>query len=85
MAPPELARDAPVMDVAHPLEISFGVLRGRELDVALLDSGDGLVGQRLNLHKPLCRQARLYNGFAAVALAHRIGVLADGSEQPLRL
>ena len=43
MAPPELAGDAPVVDVRHPLDVGLAVLLGGELDVALLDGRDGLV------------------------------------------
>ena len=43
VSPPELARDAPVVDVGHPLHVGLLVhLRG-ELDVAFAHGGDGLV------------------------------------------
>jgi hypothetical protein len=67
MAPPELARDAPVVDVLHPVEVGLLVLLGREADgfVAVgvgLDGGDGLLGERLNLDEPLRGEARLDDG-----------------------
>ncbi len=59
VAPPELARNAPVVDVAHPLEVGLRVhLRG-ELNVALADGGDGLVCERLDPDEPLLGEARL--------------------------
>ena len=71
MSPPQLPRDTPVVNVAHPLEVGLGVILGDELDLALLDDFDGAVGQRLNLHEPLGREPRLHDGLAAVALAQR--------------
>src|ERR1700683_481404 len=35
MAPPELAADAPVVQVIHPLEVGFGIHLRRELDMAV--------------------------------------------------
>src|ERR1035437_1304566 len=84
MAPPELARDAPVVDVLHPLEVSLLVHLRRKADVLLADSLFGLVGQRLNLDEPLCREARLDDRLAAVAVADIVDVVLDaGEELPL--
>jgi hypothetical protein len=82
MAPPELARNAPVVDVVHPVEIDLFVIFGREANglVAVgigLDGGDGFLGKRLNLDEPLCGEARLDDGFAAVAVANVVGVVLD--------
>src|SRR5438270_9193914 len=41
VAPPDLARDAPVADVLHPVEVDFGPAVGPELDVAAFDGRDG--------------------------------------------
>ena len=49
----------------------------------LLDSFDGLVGQRLNLDEPLRGEARLDGCLAAVAVAHVIGVVLDAGQQSL--
>ena len=84
MAPPELARDAPVVDVLHPLEVGLRILLRRELDVALLDRRDGLVRQRLNLDEPLRRKPRLHHRLAAVALAHGVDVVLHADQQALR-
>ncbi len=81
MSPPQLARDAPVVNVAHPLEIRFGVVLGDKLDLALLDGCDGAVGQRLDLDEPLRRQARLDDGLAAVALAERHNVIFRADQE----
>ena len=96
MAPPELARDAPVVDVGHPLEVDLLVVLGREADglVAVgiwLDGGDGELGHgcaavvRLFVDgdEPLRGEARLDDGFAAVAMADVVGVVLDRGEEPL--
>src|ERR1019366_5836485 len=75
MAPPQLARDAPIVNVAHPLEISLGVILGNELDLPVFDRFDGAIGERLNLHEPLRREPRLDDGLAAIALAQRDNVI----------
>src|SRR6185312_5991257 len=61
MSPPQLARDTPVMNVAHPLEVRLGVILGNELDLASLHNFDRAIGQRLNLHEPLRREPRLHD------------------------
>ena len=43
VAPPELAGDAPVADVVHPVEVGLGEAVGHELDLAVLDDADGLL------------------------------------------
>ena len=54
VAPPELAGDAPVVDVGHPLHVGLAVHVGGELDVAFGDgarwrSGDGVAFDSLTL------------------------------------
>ena len=59
MAPPELARDAPRLDVLHPGEIGVLVLLRHELGAALADRRDRRLGQHLGVHPPLVGQVRL--------------------------
>ena len=75
VAPPELARDAPVADVVHPLEIGLGPVGRNERDAAGFHRLDGLLGQRLGLDEPLRGDQRLHDGLAALALAHVEGVV----------
>ena len=84
MPPPQLARDAPVMNIAHPLEVRLGVLFRRKSDKTLLDRGNRRVGERLNPDKPLRREQRLNHGFAAVALADGVHMVAHPGQQILR-
>src|ERR1035438_9111281 len=86
MAPPELAADAPVVDVLHPVEIGLLVFLGGEVDRLFsirsrLDGGDGYIGEGLNLDEPLRGEARLYDGFAAVAVAYVADVILDAREE----
>ena len=69
VAPPQLARDAPVVDVVHPVEIDGLVILRRETNVAIRNRSNGLVRQRLNLEEPLHRKARFHHGSAALAFA----------------
>ncbi len=82
VSPPELAGDAPVVNVAHPVEIGFRRLRGREFDVALLDGGDGFVGERLDFYEPLRGKARLYHCLAAVAFSDGERVFRTAPSRP---
>ena len=69
------------MDVPHPLVVGLAVLVGGELDVALVDGVDGLVGERLDLDEPLLREARLDDVLRAVAEADGVVVVFDGDQQ----
>ena len=53
VTPPQLAGDAPVVDVVHPLVVGALVVVGREADVAFVDGLNGLVGEWLDLEEPL--------------------------------
>ena len=67
--PPELAADAPVADVLHPVQVDPGPALGDEAQPPALDRRDRRHGERLHLHEPLQRQVRLDDGVAAVAAA----------------
>src|ERR1035441_6428330 len=80
MAPPELPRDAPVVDVFHPFQIDLLILIGNDANrfVALrvwLDCRDCLFRQRLNFDEPLRRKPWLDSSLAAVAVAHVVRVV----------
>src|ERR1039458_4223980 len=81
MSPPQLPRDAPVVNVAHPLEISLGVILRHELDVAVLHHRDGAIGQRLDLDEPLRRKPWLDDGLAAIAFAQRDNVVLRADQK----
>ncbi len=85
MAPPQLARDAPVIDVVHPVEINLAVIVGDDRDFAAFDSFSSAVSERLNLDEPLLGQTRLDNCPAAFALADRERIVFFGDQKSLFL
>ena len=75
MAPPELAADAPVLDVRHPVTVGVDPVGGDEIDLArpALDTFDQRQAARaevVHLHEPLVGQVRLDCLAAAVAARH---------------
>ena len=85
MSPPELARDAPVVDLIHPVQVDGLVILRREANVTIHDRGDRPVCQRLNLDEPLHREAGLDNIHAAAALADREHVILGVHQESLDL
>src|ERR1700756_5279540 len=85
VAPPQLARDAPVMDVAHPLEIGATVVLRDELDLPLLDHFNRPVGQRLDLYEPLRREPRLDDAATALALRQGDDIILGAHEEAAAL
>src|SRR5688500_15204580 len=70
MAPPNLTRNAPILDVPHPAEIVVPPTFWNNPNAALVYGFDCRLGQRLNADGPLRGRIRFHDGFAAVALAH---------------
>ena len=85
MSPPQLARDAPVVDVVHPVQIDLAIIFRNDRDLAALHRFDGAVGQRLDLDEPLLGQARLDHRPAAIALAERERVILFSNQEALFL
>ena len=74
MPPPELAADAPVADILHPVEIDLGEALGDDADAPVLHGLDGRLGQGLDLDEPLLAGDRLDDRLAALAVPHGSGV-----------
>ena len=72
VSPPELPRDAPVVEVDHPAQELPAPVLGHEAH--LVDVRDDVVGERPRLHEPLLAEQRLDHAAAALALAQREGV-----------
>ncbi len=81
MAPPELAADAPGLDVAHPGEEGVLPLPRHEPYPALLHRPDRRAGQAGGVAVPLRGQTRLDHGAAALGMRHRMSVGLDLVEQ----
>ena len=75
MAPPELARDAPGLDVLHPVEIGLLPALRDDCGPPFAHAGDRGLGQRLGVHVPLVGQERLDRHAAAVAVRDGMRVL----------
>ena len=81
VAPPELPGNAPVLDVAHPLEVGVFPVPGHELDAAVFHRLDRRLGQRLDLHVPLVGEVGLDDLAGAVAARHHQLVVVDLLQQ----
>ena len=85
MAPPELTRDTPVLDVTQPAEpVAFGHL-GRDLHLTVLDSLDTSVSHLLAVDPPLGLHERLNHITRLAADGHGHGVVLDIDKQTLGL
>ena len=80
MTPPQLARDAPVVDVPHPLEVDPSPGVGNEAGVAALDRFDSRAGKLRNADEPLRRDERLDDRVTALAVTDRMLVGFGGQE-----
>jgi len=67
MAPPELAGNAPVTDVLHPVEIRLVETLGHKAGLFGFDYFNSWFGQGFHFDKPLERHARFDDSRAAVA------------------
>ena len=85
VAPPELAGNAPILDVFHPVIIRLRHAIGNELDAAVAHAVHSRAGQRLHLHEPLLGHARLHDGSAAVARADVVLDVLHAHEEALLL
>ena len=83
--PPNLAADAPVLDVAHPFEVGLRPVLGDEADVAVLHGTNRRLGQRPRLHEPLIGEVGLDRRVGAVAPRHRHPVRLGAGEKAARL
>src|SRR5262245_21699245 len=85
MSPPQLARNAPITDVSHPLEIQVLKFSWNELGSTRFNGCDSRLGERFDLNKPLRRQERLHHGVAALAVSNVVFEGLGSCEQMLRI
>ena len=85
MAPPELAGDAPVADVLHPVGVDALEAVGDDCGPSLADGGEGPFRQRRDAHEPLLADDRLDDVVAALAVADGMDVRLDFLDQALGL
>ncbi len=79
MAPPQLARDAPVVYVVHPVQINLFVVLRNDGNLAAFDGLNRFLREGLNFDEPLLGKAGLDYGAATVAFAdgERVIFFAD--------
>ena len=82
MAPPQLARDAPIADVLHPVVIHTLEPPGDHPNAAVFNSIDRRARQRLHPHEPLLAEHRLDDRPTALAMPDRMPVRLDLLDQP---
>ena len=84
VAPPELARDAPVADVVHPLEVVALPLVRQDLGAPLFYGLDRGFCQCLGADEPLRRNPRLHRQAGPLAAPDVVCVLLDLVDQSQR-
>ena len=75
LAPPELAGDAPVVGILHPVAIGVHVALGDELRAAALHRFQGDLRQGVHLQEPLGGELGFDDGVRPLGVAHRRGVV----------
>ena len=73
VAPPELAADAPITDVVHPVQIDLGEAVGDYADAALGYGTGGGLSHGSYLDEPLLTGRRLDDCVTALAVADGVG------------
>ena len=82
MPPPQLARDAPWLDVAHPFEIGLRPALRHEACAPVLDSGDRRLRQFGGVHIPLVHQPGLDDDARTVTVRDAVQHLLLALDQP---
>ena len=78
MSPPQLAADAPVLDVLQPVAVRGDVFLRIELYLAFQYGWQGNLGEVLHREEPLLAQTWLYGGvLVALAIAHLVLIVFD--------
>ena len=81
MSPPQVAADAPVADVFHPVIVDLAEAVRQETGLAVAHGLDGGLGQGLHPDEPLLADHGLHHVVAAIAGAHLVLEGLDGFEQ----
>ncbi|KAG1458113.1 hypothetical protein G6F57_014757 [Rhizopus arrhizus] len=84
VAPPQLAADAPVLDVVHPVAVGVDPVRRHEGNAAVLDQFQATLGQVVHLHEPLVSQVRLDHLAGTVAARH-LQLVRPGLDQDAKV
>src|SRR5262249_17200826 len=74
MTPPQLARDAPVANVLHPVEVDAREPLRDDPNATIAHKLERWIGERLDAQVPLIEQQWLQNGARALTVANTVGV-----------
>ena len=85
MPPPELAANAPVSDVLHPVEVHTGEPFRDDADTAIHHCLNTFSGQGLDLDEPLLADQGFDNGVAPLAVSYGVFVGLLPLQEALRL
>ena len=77
MAPPELATDAPVLDVLHPVAVGILELRRVQTDLVVHHRIEGGLSEAIHLEEPLHRELRLDGHEGTLGVTDLIRVVLD--------
>src|SRR5437868_14191003 len=72
VAPPQLARDTPVADVLHPVEIHPRVTLRNDADLPIANDVNRRIRQRLDAQVPLVQQQRLQHCARAETITNAV-------------
>ncbi len=84
MTPPDLAADAPILNVLQPLRVNLFPMHGEKTNEVIAHDGERFLRFRI-AQKPLLAQARLDRDFASFAEADVVFVWLGLREQSLFL
>src|SRR6266571_1284333 len=87
MPPPELTRDAPVMNIFQPVQVDFVEALRHNLHQAVLHRAYCRRRERHHLDEPLLRDERLKHSITALAMTDRHDIILglDDEAKPLQL
>ena len=85
VAPPQLAADAPILEVLHPGGVGLRPARGVEGDLAGVDGVERRPLELIDGHEPLLGKPRLKRGVATVAVHDGVIEVLDVIEQVMLL
>src|SRR3989442_10440533 len=84
VAEPELTRNVPVADVAHPPQVLLAPALGVEAQILAFRHRDRRRRERFHPYPPLRRDDRLDDGAAAITVAHGVAVWLGFLQPPPR-
>ena len=77
MPPPDLARNAPVLDVLHPVAVGINPLLGMKLNLAIIDHLQGWLRKRFHLDEPLLGEIGFNNHICPLGVTNIVLILLN--------